>query len=243
MAFSNLIIKFETSDSIPAPFSYQVLFQINSSQSTDFQLHYTNREELSEEEIEQEGYSMNDDFSWKGELNEVWQTVIEDTLNSTKFKKESANEFEDFWEISVDENLKGIPTDSEKWGFLLQEIQQAVFETSQKEKHFEMYYLNIVNNRIVTNTEFQVHFSNRKATSTNQEHRIILDWKDATSIIEKVFLGEFLPEKAIATFPVKNGKYLNFGDEIWYQVGPSIKNPHGNKGYLKELEGVLEELV
>ncbi len=243
MAFSNLIIKFETSDSIPAPFSYQVIFQTNQSQLIDFQLHYTNREELSDEEIEQEGFTKGDDFAWKGELNEVWKTVIEDALNSTKFKKEAGNEFEDFWEISVDGVIKGIPTDSEKWGFLLQELQQAVFETAKKEKPFEMYFLNIVNNRIVTNTEFQVHFSNRKATATSQEQRIILEWEDATAIIEKVFLGEFLPEKAIATFPVKNGKYLNFGDEIWYQIGPSIKNPHGNKGYLKELEGVLENLV
>jgi hypothetical protein len=55
---SSLVIKFETADMVGAPFSHQILLKMQFAGQgigVDFQIAYIDREDLSEEEILEEG--------------------------------------------------------------------------------------------------------------------------------------------------------------------------------------------
>ncbi|HWV33270.1 MAG TPA: hypothetical protein VN038_26610, partial [Dyadobacter sp.] len=70
------IIRFQTAPVVPAPFAhfYTLKMDIQSAEDlrVDFDIVYNDREELTEDEIFDEGFSTDDDYKWKGSLPAVW---------------------------------------------------------------------------------------------------------------------------------------------------------------------------
>ncbi|WP_332912304.1 hypothetical protein [Algoriphagus boritolerans] len=102
--------------------------------STALDLHYTEREELSEEEIFDEGFTPDDDYRYKGQLNSVWIKPLQQLFDKTRW---TSKDIEDGGitvtaiEKGKDEGVK-IPSNQEEWQLMAQDLIQAIYETAKK---------------------------------------------------------------------------------------------------------------
>ncbi len=82
-------IEFRTLD-VPAPFAhdYTLSLELDKDIKARYQINYKGRENLSEEEIIEEGYTLDDDFEWKGEINSAWLQQIESLLDFQSSEKD-----------------------------------------------------------------------------------------------------------------------------------------------------------
>jgi len=136
-------LKYQTAENIPAPFAHAI--EINGSFEHDlalsFELTYLDREELTEDELFDEGFSSNDDFTWKGTLPKVWSDVVFGSLKSANelFIK-SLEPHQDFWQ--VDFNGKSFyPKNTDAFKYLIEELQQAVYEKAGREASLKLTFL------------------------------------------------------------------------------------------------------
>lgn len=248
---SSLEIRFETADIIGAPFSHQILLTMQFSDKgigVDFQIAYIDREDLSEEEILEEGFTLNDDYSWKGIIDNAWVNPIQELLKKTpqKYNHKALEEEMNFLEIEVNQQSSGNPLNQNEWEYLLQELIQAIYETSQKEAPFHLEYRKIDKDKNVSNFELNLYYSKRQAEGINSIGKNAvktITWEQANAILQQVFIGEFIPDAALKNDPKHTGKYLSVGDGYWYEFTKSLKRPNGNKGYLTELEKTFDPWV
>lgn len=229
-----------TSFDVPAPYSYEISFdfeKMNNGLFLNFQMEYSHREDLTEDEILNDGFSLNDNFSWKGNLNSVWEIELDSIIAKTEFKNVSKEP-----EIII-KNADGefVPKNFKEWSLLIQDLIQAVFETSGKEKPWQLEFAFIKKSEI-QKQKIVVSFANRIVDFSFGSKRN-LDWGQIKKIMELVYLGDYLEEAAQMQLSDKDGFYLCFDDKTWYKLGRSVLNPQGNKNYLTKLESELLSLV
>ena len=235
-------IRFLTADIIPAPFCHEILAHFTIEPTclqTSFQMVYTEREDMEDDEIYDEGFTLNDDFEWKGTLNPKWSDQLLKLWEKTAktIAKKTNTENENYLEIEVNDDFNGRPVDASDWEYLLHELIQAVFETAGKEKFLQIMYRKVSEDKTVYDQTLNIYFKSRKAeVKINQEHtpKIIL-WEDAQKLVSYLFIGEFMTDVATKKAPTYTGEFINIGDGLWYEFGKSLTNPHGNKKYLGEL--------
>lgn len=221
-----LHIKFQTSDLVPPPYAHSIELIAKWSEQdlpqVDFQLTYLGREELTDEEITEEGFTGQDDLELHVQLPEVW---LKELQRISKFQDSSPKthleEQEDFWEIQLADGAPFYPAQAPLWSAFLQEIQQAIFEVGGMEKP-----LHLLLSRSGKEL-FQVHasFANRTLwyEYPNQVKQD-LPWNKLNSLLREVYSGEFLYEDATQQLPAKPGMYLSLGDDWWFEVGKSYLN-------------------
>ena len=247
----SLDIKFETADIIPAPFSHQIVIKAELDKPQlplSFEILYTYRDDLSEEEILEEGFTSNDNFTWKGQLDNSWKESILQLVAQTpdKFSSKALEEESNFLEVTFNRNEKGVPKNQESWEYLLQELMQAVFETAEKEAPLYIIFVEIDQQKKANVLEVSLQFAKRKAvaflSNETEKQEKDLEWEMAKELIHLVFVGEFLPEKATTVEPKTPGKFISTGDGIWYEFSKSLKNPNGNRYYLNDLTATWKEI-
>ncbi|QRQ99922.1 hypothetical protein [Dyadobacter sandarakinus] len=223
-------IRFQTAPITPAPFShfYTLRLDVRSAIElwVDFGITYTERDEMSEEDLIDEGFTANDDYHWSGKVPPVWINEFGEIFGSSKMiRKREEVEYEDFIEIELEENNKNVtiyPVDKERWTYFLQEFMQAIFEASGKEKPFEMTYLEIGDGQPFT-LDLKASFATKMLTlSKLGEKPQQLDWPKLQKIMDTVYRADFLADMAARSRPNKPGKYITAGDGLWYQLGVSI---------------------
>jgi hypothetical protein len=226
-------LKYQTADNIPAPFAHAI--EINGTIQTigtqnlelSFELTYLDREEFTEDELLDEGFSLNDNFSWNGTLPKIWSDVVFGNLKSAKelFIK-SLESHQEFWQVDF-EGKSFYPENTDGFKYLIEELQQAVYETAGKEAMLKLTYLK---NQSGENIEVEVSASfverklrhartNLKDASTETK---ILPWDELNFILKNTFSGEFEADFALSKKPSHKGLFLNAGDELWYEVGKSL---------------------
>ena len=80
-------VYYSTPFDVPAPYSYQVSFEIilnENNLNVAFEMNYSNRDGLDEDEILNEGFTMDDNFAWKGDLDMVWANTLDDLMTRTE---------------------------------------------------------------------------------------------------------------------------------------------------------------
>lgn len=222
-------LKYQTAENIPAPFAHAI--EINGSFEQElelsFELTYLDREDMTEDELMDEGFSSNDDFTWKGTLPKVWSDVVFGSLKSANelFIK-SLEPHQDFWQ--VDFNGKSFyPKNTDAFKYLIEELQQAVYEKAGREASLKLTFLK---NQSGENMEVAVSasFIERKLqlVRTNiidgTSETKVLAWDELNFILKNTFSGEFEAEFAHSKKPSHKGLFLNAGDELWYEVGKSL---------------------
>jgi hypothetical protein len=233
-------IDYRTTIEVPAPYSYMVQIGVDLKKdilNIDFKMQYTNREELDEEEILNEGFSLNDDFEWAGIVDNVWADELENLLSRTDKRHIPTDE-----DIIITESERSFaPHNYKDWNFLLQDLIQAVFETSGKEKPWQMDLVVIKKeNRNIQ--QMKVLFAKREIDFAFGSN-IKMDWQRSKKFMEQIYLGEFDEAKASEKKPDREGVYISFDENMWYQLGKAITGPNGNKSYLNKLSFELEGLV
>lgn len=246
----HLEIKFETSDILPPPFSHQILLTFDFKKDfieTKFEIAYTFRDELTDEEILEEGFNGEENLAWAGEISTAWQQPIFKLLAFTPEKpnKKGLREEQNFLELSINQKPFGNPQNQEEWEYLLQELAQTVYETYGREMPFKLVFKNLGSNNKISIFELILHYTDRKVeafTEINGERASrSLPWEEASDLLGHVFIGEFLADKASKKEPQTLGKFISIGDGYWYEFTKSLRNPNGNRNYITTLYERFEE--
>ncbi|MGA0558586.1 hypothetical protein ACO2Q8_18135 [Larkinella sp. VNQ87] len=247
-------IRYQTALVVPPPYAhfFTITLRTRSEKGlpVDLTMTYTDREELEEDEIVGEGFTGDDDYEWSGYLPAAWQQPIENLIQKTQlkpFKEEELPENQDYFQVEIDKKgagkQAGSPLHRAEWQFLSQELIQAVYEVSGKEKPFEATYLDIASgNR--TEASLRASFGRREVrldTRQNQQtHSVTLPWKEVRSIMETIYGVDYNPEGALVNPPRKPGRYLNLGTPEWFDLSTAVL---GDEGAVRKLHQVLTRLV
>lgn len=244
------IVRFQTAPSMPAPFSHYDSLKLDIRSENDlfidFSIKYLGREDLTEDEIYDEGFTMDDDFKWKGKIPSIWINEFNEIYQTSKIiRKREESEYDDFVEIELTENDKNVtvyPVDKERWAYFFQEFMQAIVEVSGKEKPFELTYLVI--NEDERSVDLTASFANKSFFIRNNKGREEeLPWENLKSILDTIYRAEFLYEDATEKRPRKNGMYISAGDGLWYQMGVSIVEPTSKTKHLAEIQDIFSSLL
>jgi hypothetical protein len=232
-------------DTLPPP--YKNSYTIEARLLPDgleviYDLKYLERDTIDEQEIFTEGFTLDDDFKWKGKLKLTWQTLIEDLLNKTSWKGAENNSV---LSVEIKEGISSTPDNLDEWLYFLQELTQAIFEEAGREAPLEVSFLKIEkdvkfeNSLIISfaNRTFQsIQVLNGKVSKQNKS------WKESRKIMERIYAADYLGDKAIPEVPIKPGKYINIGEGTWYEFGVAVVNP-GKKNLIGEIEKIFQSPI
>lgn len=227
---STFSLKYQTSENIPPPFAHAIELsgeiEQNKELTLSFELTYLDRDLLTEDEIIDEGFSANDDFSWKGTLPDVWKDILFGNLKSAKpLKIKDLESHQNFWQVDLN-GQSFYPSNADKLSYLLEEIQQAIFEKSERELPL---HLEFFKNQAGESKEFTINasFAERSVEITRKENNdagktSFLPWEELNFILKNTFSGEFIMDVAFNQKPGHKGTFVNIGDGYWYEVGKSL---------------------
>ncbi len=221
MKFDNLKINY-TTNQVPPPYAHQYSLNIafnGKNLEVGFELNYIHRDDISPEEITAEGFSENDDFKWNGSLNTVWIKDIKDLLNGIDWNSDKElSEFDQnihHFELKSESTKREVTLyDHEKVDLVLQEILQAIYETAKIESPLKIDFLKIEGPKR-ENASFVTSFKNRSVSITKNGKTTDIDWMNGKHFMGQLFQPDYL---APPVKPKKNGLYVSFLENQWYQI-------------------------
>lgn len=249
--WTKVSIKFQTASIIPAPYSYFYTLELESMESrvgVNLTLNYLDRDELDEDSILDEGFTLNDDYSWEGGIPLVWLAELEKMLGKDSLAtKDKISETDNFIEVEIQkitgEKVVLYPIDREKWDYFLQEIIQAVYEVSKKELPFELEYLSI-GQRETVNLFLKASFASRTfSITTGDDTPKVVPWKWVNEVMSTVFRADFLMEEAVEKKPKQSGTFIFIGDGLWYPMYTAIVEPTNKSKVLPKIESLFKDLL
>lgn len=243
-------ITFEyNSGSVPPPFCHKYKIVISKGDQGSFYLEltleYYDREELSDEEIFEEGFSLEDDYSWKGDFPAVWAQEIEKKLASTSWKKKPtpSRDGTEFIIKKICEDRSEIlqPTLSKEWESFVQEIIQVVFEISNKEAPLFMSFISKNSTLLETKIDFEFPFAARKVIVNSEiKGENTISWAEGQKLLKYVFGFDYLPENSLDKIPEKSGNFINPGDGYWYELALHANANENTKARIGKLVETLK---
>ena len=247
-------IKYETESSVPAPYAHfyhlRAVFDANGQLRVDYQLHYLDRESLSEEEITGEGFTMNDNYSWKGSLPEVWTEVTKKLFANTTLRPASGSENEAYFELTLEDTQggkqEGEPANRTEWEYAAQEMIQAIYETAQREMPLQLQYKKVDTDGTFTKLSLTLHFSTRQVNIQQESPTGTVsrtaDWHQLKGLLRTVYMPDYHQGNAQTKEPSKTGSFIDIGDGFWYEFSVSVKNPGKKRDVLAEIENTFKAL-
>ncbi len=245
--FTKITIEYITGP-IPPPFCHRYKVEISKSSSEDYQvdlqLEYYDRDEITEEEIFEEGFSVDDDYSWNGNLPPVWGKEIENKLSLTNWKKKpsrSKDGSEFIIKITGDDKSEVLqPAVTRPWEIFVQEIIQAVFEMSKKEAPLQISFLPENSNKLNQKIDFTFSFAGRDLQVNSLKMRSkSMGWGEGQKLLKFIFSIDYLPENSFEKIPKTQGNYISPGDGLWYELKP---NENANKESIARIKKLIETL-
>ena len=233
---------------IPPPFCHGYKIEISKNNAEEYkaelELEYYDRDEITEEEIFEEGFSLDDDYSWNGNLSPVWGQEIEKKLKITNWKKKpSKSKDGSEFIIKTETKYKSEvlqPAATRPWEIFVQEIIQAIFELSKKEAPLQISFL--TGNLIKQNQkiDFTFSFSTRNflVNSSSIDNKP-MDWTEGQKLLKFIFSIDYLPENSFDKIPKASGNYISPGDGLWYELAPF---EHAKKETIAQIERLIETL-
>lgn len=227
-------LKYQTAENLPAPFAHAIeitgVMVQNSGGSEfeiSFELTYLDREGFTEEELIEEGFSLNDNFTWKGILPKIWSDVVFGNLKSANVLYiKSLEPHQEFWQIDF-EGKTFYPKETDRFKYLIEELQQAVYEKAGKEPPLNLTFLKNQSGELIE-VNVKASFIERKLEfkrnniNESQIETKVLPWEELNFILKNTFSGDFDAEYALKNRPSHKGLFVNAGDELWYEVGKSL---------------------
>lgn len=249
-------VRFDAGNLVPPPYHYAYTLEVDLADKNtpaNYAIRYLHREELSEEEILDEGFTPNDDWSWKGTLPQNWRNALLEQIKKQSWptKPEKPGEGEAALEIRLlgeDEKalFDGKPADIASWEYFLQELIQAMYEISGKEAPFELIYREIKRDEtyeIQLKASFAERSMQAKELHNGQEaNNIQPDWKLLKNLMKTIYVPDYDYENAREQEPKKRGKYIFTGEGLWFKFGDSLIEPDKKSKSLDRLEDSLKGL-
>jgi hypothetical protein len=229
----NTQIRFQTARSLPAPYAY--FFTLSAkpatdSLSVDLSITYPDRDDIDEDELIAEGYTRDDDFVWNGRLGKVWQQAMESLVEATKLdplNEDELDEDDDFWEVTLtaEDGTKtaGMPRNYERWQYLIQELMQATYEAAERERPFEVTFL-----ELKREGDYEVHLTasfversvKLETMRGGRSSLKTLPWKQLQPLMSTIYELDIEESEPETKRPRHTGAWLNLGTGDWHDVGP-----------------------
>lgn len=231
-------------EELPPPYKHSYTIQVATSSkdlTISYDLKYLDRDSIDDEEIFAEGFTLEDDFKWEGELKPVWKEYLTDFLKKSSFNK--ADITSDLKFVFPENNSPQSPQNIKEWEYLLQELTQAIFEEGGREAPLELNFAEISkeSNKLIS---LIISFAERSLilleTVGGKEKVKKLDWKESKYILNTVYSIEYLGEKALLSPPKKEGKFIDIGEGAWYEFGVAALNPRKKNNVLDKLEKIFK---
>lgn len=225
--FTGLVLEYD-SGIVPPPYSHVFRLALDWSKeglTVALDLHYTDREELTEEEILDEGFTTHDDYSYKGLLNPVWIKPLQQLYDKSKWTNKDIDEggiTVSPLEKGKDEGVK-IPGNQEEWQLMAQDLIQAIYETVKKEAPLKIHY-RLVEGDEITDCHLTVHFSSREVIFEKEGKSRVINWDYAIQLMKIVFTPDYHYEMAKEEPGKKRGAYIDCGDGYWHELGKGVVN-------------------
>ncbi|MCS5489957.1 hypothetical protein [Algoriphagus limi] len=232
---------------IPPPYSHVFRLSLDwkkGSLYASLNLHYTDREDLSEEEILEEGFTMNDDYHYDGTLDSVWKKPVLELIEQTRYSSRVEGE----GEITVATVEQGktsplkSPTNQEAWQLLAQDLIQAIYETAKKESPLQINF-RVVEKDSIHNASIKLHFADRKVIFEHNGKKENLNWEYAFQLMKLIFTPDYDYDIAKETPGKKRGIYLDCGDGYWHELGKGVINIDPSFDAVGQIEKNFRNLV
>ena len=225
-----LVIDFD-SGAVPAPFSHVFKLKLNFDKNfinTQFEIQYTDRDDLSEEEILNEGFSLEDDYNFIGELPQVWEQPFKTLYSQSSWSnKKTLDPSGGIKVLAKDIHgkiIRAIPNNQEAWQYLAQEFIQAIYEINRKEAPLRIQYLIIDDEGEKTLYQMTMKFSTRSIDLTVNGNPKEMDWETPKELLSYIYLPDYDYGMAMDSAPTKPGTYIDSGDGFWHEFGKGIFN-------------------
>jgi hypothetical protein len=215
---------------VPAPFSHIFKLKLSFSKNfvnTQFDIQYTDREYLSPEEIVDEGFTMADDYSYKGEIPKLWEEVFKKLYSASKWSNlKTVGEKGGIKILAKDMHgklIRDIPLNQDEWYLTCQDYIQAIYEISKKEAPLNIRYFEIKNGE-KTKVDLLYKFSLRKVIVDINGKEKVLAWEKGRELASLIFIPDYDYSIAEEKLPETAGKYLDCGDGFWHDYEKGIIN-------------------
>ena len=219
-ATTGLVLEYD-SGIVPPPFSHVFRLALDWSKgsfSAQLDLHYTDREELTEQEIFDEGFSLEDDYRYQGNVPSVWIGPVKQLLLATHW------------------------TNQEDWQMMAQDLIQAIYELEKKEAPLTVQYRKVEREQI-SDLSLTIHFSNREAVVVREEVSKNISWEGAISLMKVVFMPDYRYEQAKDTPGNKRGSFIECGDGFWHELGKGVVNSHASVDAVGKIKAGIDRLL
>lgn len=232
MSFSNLQIRYQTARSLPAPYAY---FYTLTAKPTgpdvqiDLAITYPDRDDIDDDELMAEGFTRDDDFTWSGRLPGAWLRALNEVADKTRLQpldEEQLGEDDDFWSVILNGSdgagNAGKPANADDWQYVVQELIQATYEADQRERPFELTYVENDNRGAGRELILTASFADRMVTLRDRHQRDgsrLLPWSTLRRVMSVVYSVDFDPDRTLGRRPKTGGQWLNLGADEWYEVG------------------------
>ncbi len=250
-----LEVVYDAGGLVPPPFhfAYRLIVE-TATNAAQYEIQYLHREELTEEEITDEGFTTDDDWKWEGKLPSNWIGALLEQIDKQSWPKTPEQPGPE--EAVLDLRLlgekgkvlfEGKPADQGSWEYFFQEIIQAIYEVAEREGTFQLMYKEIGLGNAGQEIFLEASFANRRITaqrlsSNGSEETTEPEWKELKNLMKLAYAPEFDYEKASVQEPHKQGKYLYIGDGLWFKFGESLLEPGKEAKSLPRLESTLKAL-
>jgi hypothetical protein len=244
--FTGLVLEYD-SGIVPPPYSHVFRLALDWSKGdlmVSLDLHYTEREELTEQEILDEGFTLSDDYSYNGSLNSVWIRPLQQLYDKTRW---TSKDIEDggisitALEKGKDEGVK-IPSNQEEWQLMGQDLIQAIYETVKKEAPLTVNYREVEGDQL-TDCSLTVHFSNREVIFEISSSSRVINWDYAIQLMKIVFTPDYHYELAKEEAGKKRGAYIDCGDGYWHELGKGVVNIDPSFDAVSKIRRGFSELI
>lgn len=209
---------------LPPPHAYAYVFELETGDvlKVEFNLEYLNRDSVSEDEILEEGYTLEEGFNWQGELPGIWSNVLSNLMEKLELQSEY-DEKAPFY-LFIEVNNKSGYTSGSEFDYLLQEMIQAVYETAEYEA--PLYFTFLLGKE---KFEIEANFKNRELKATRNTHSKNLDWTVLRSFLEKIENCKMREPTSKKLDP--NFLYISYDNQLFFKVLSLHKNNAAEKIY------------
>lgn len=219
-----MILYFRTADSIPPPYANEVTIAAQLDDSDQVQLTFTqtylDRDDLDDEDILEEGFTLNDDVSWAGKLNQAWKDALTSLADKVKPYKEVQSAVYDTTYIEIEQN-KFTPSNADLFKRFIEQLQQAIFELNGRESSLQIEIRQISDNG-ERFTKLEASFAQRSYKQLINNQDVKQHWNQLDEHLKLLFSGDYYYEKATNKPPKRHGIFVNLGNEWWFEVGKSL---------------------
>jgi hypothetical protein len=187
---------------------------------------YTDRDEVTEEEIRDEGFTLHDDYHFNGEVPLVWKKPLMELYSKTKWSNKKLDSDGGVGVLTKDshgQEVYTVPLNQEEWQFFAQDVIQAIYEITKKEAPLTIGYL-IKDENQTLDMELKVLFSVRKVEFRVNGRAKEADWDTTKELLSFVFLPDYDYDRAKQAKPQYKGHFIDCGDGLWHEVGKGVIN-------------------